>query len=214
MPKKITHSLILVLTIFFSYQLSKSSLADYDLQISAFLFLVLFVLKKFVIPQQPASKLLESVIFTFVVLSITNSTGGVSSSFFFLIYFLLFSLSLILEPFISATTTIALIILFLFSLPPNQPIQNLLPIFSLAFLTPFALFMGQVYIENQNSKIKSQNTQKDTFLFLSLMLKNNLKNIKMAVENFMGDREIDSIKKNTRKMEKLIDEFEKGQTVI
>lgn len=72
--------------------------------------------------------------------------------------------------------------------------------------------MGQVYIENQDAKIKSQNTQKDTFLFLSLMLKNNLKNIKMAVENFMGDREIDEIKKTTRKMEKLIDEFEKSQT--
>lgn len=85
-----------------------------------------------------------------------------------------------------------------------------MPIFSLAFLTPFALFLGQEYIENQRSKVKSQKLQQDTFLFLSLLLKNHIKTIKSALENFMGDTQLEEIKKSAKKMEKLIEEFEKS----
>ncbi len=209
MRKEIIHSVLLIVAIAFSFLFSRTPLADYDLQFSALLFMILFVVKNFMIPKVPSSRLLESVVFTLVVLIIINSTGGVASPFFFLVYFLLFSLSLLLEPIISITATIALIVFFLLSLPQNQEIKNLIPIFSLAFLTPFALFMGQVYIEAQKSKAKIQKNQTDTFLFLSLMLKNHLKSVKSAVENFLGDQQLEEIKKNTRKMEKLIEEFEK-----
>jgi len=209
MSKGIIHSIILVVAITFSFFMARTALGDYDLQIAAFLFIVLFMVKRFILPKNPASRLLESVVFTIIVLSIIISTGGSSSPFFFLIYFLLFSLSLLLEPVISITATVTLIIFFLMSLPQNQDLKNLLPIFSLAFLTPFALFMGQEYIEDQKSKIKSQKVQQDTFLFLSLMLKNHLKTINQASENFLGDQELTEIKKSARKMNKLIEEFEK-----
>jgi hypothetical protein len=145
-----------------------------------------------------------------IVLGIVNTTGATESPFFFLIYFLLFSISLLLEPVISITSTLALIVFFLMSIPPNQSLKNLLPIFSLAFLTPFAMFMGQEY--TQISKLKSQNSKlkEDTFLMLSLMLKNHIKNIKNAVENFMGDRELHEIKKSAHRMEKVIEEYEKS----
>lgn len=209
MSKEIIHSIILIISIGFSFLFSKSPLADFDLQFAGILFLVLFFMKKFILPKNPYSRLLESVVFTLVVLTIINSTGGVASPLFFLVYFLLFSLSLLLEPIISITATIALIVFFLLSLPPNQQLINLIPIFSLAFLTPFALFMGQEYLEAQKSKVKNQKLQTDTFLFLSLMLKNQLKSVKTSLENFLGDKDLEDIKKNTRKMEKLIEEFEK-----
>lgn len=211
MSKGIIHSIVLVIIIALAFFLPKTPLADYDLQISAVLFIVLFIFKKFILPKHPNSHLLESIIFTLVVLSIINTTGVVSSPFFFLIYFLLFSLSLLLEPVISITSTLALIIFFLNSLPPEQNIKNLLPIFSLAFLTPFALFMGQQYLESQKAKIKNQKLQQDAYLFLSLMLKNHLKNIRVSVENFLGDHQLEEIKKNTNKMEHLIEEFEKEE---
>lgn len=209
MSKEIIHSIILIISIAFSFLFSKSPLADFDLQFAGILFLILFFMKKFLLPKNPYSRLLESVVFTLVVLTIINSTGGVASPLFFLVYFLLFSLSLLLEPIISITATIALIVFFLLSLPPNQQLINLIPIFSLAFLTPFALFMGQEYLEAQKSKVKNQKLQTDTFLFLSLMLKNQLKSVKTSLENFLGDKDLEDIKKNTRKMEKLIEEFEK-----
>ena len=208
MTKEITHAIILIITIVISFIVPKTNFAQYDLQISAGLFIILFLSKKFFVPKTPQSRLIESVIFTLITLSIVNTTGGIESPFFFLVYFLLFSLSLLLEPIISLTTTIALIIFFLISLPENQGFKQILPIISLAFLTPFALFMGKEYEENQKSKIKDQRSKIEIYLFLSLMLKNHLKNIKTAVDNFVGDHQLHEIKNSAKKMEKLIEEFE------
>jgi len=203
MSKEIVHSLVLIFAIIIGFVYPKTSLAQYDLQISAGLFIFLYLMKRMFIEKSIYSRLAESVVFTLIVLGIVNSTGGLTSPFFFLIYFLLFSLSLILEPVISVTSTIALITFFLLNLPQNQDIKALLPIISLAFITPFAMYMGQEHIESQKS-------QEDTFLFISLLLKNHLKNIKEAVENYVGDHELNIIKKSTSRMEKLIEKFEKN----
>jgi hypothetical protein len=108
------------------------------------------------------------------------------------------------------TTTLTLIVFFLLSLPKDQNFSVLLPIFSLAFITPFALFLGKEYEDNQKLKVKSQKSKEETFLFLSLILKNHLKNIREATENFIGDHQLSMIKKQAEKMEKLIEKFEKS----
>jgi len=208
MTKEIVHALILIATIAFSFIIPKTNLAQYDVQIGAGLFIVLFVAKRFFIAKSSRSRLLESVVFTLVTLVIINTSGGIASPFFFLLYFLLFSLSLLLEPVISLTSTIALIIFFLISLPADQGLKQLLPIISLAFLTPFAMFMGEEFLKNEKLKMKNEKWREETFLFLSLMLKNHLNNIRSAVENFIGDHQLHEIKKNSQKMEKLIEEFE------
>ncbi|PIS15527.1 hypothetical protein COT62_03225 [Candidatus Roizmanbacteria bacterium CG09_land_8_20_14_0_10_41_9] len=215
MYPEIVHSIILILTITASFLFSKTSLVTYDIQIFALLFILLFIGRRISL-NGPFSRLLESIVFTAIIIITINTTGQTESPFFFLIYFLLFSLSLLLEPVISITTTIALVVCFLLTLPEGQNLTRLLPIFSLAFLTPFALFMGQEYIKSQKAKVKIQklrttlsNKEEDTFLFLSLMLKNHLNTIKEAVENFMGDHQLVTIRKQVKNMERLIDEFEK-----
>lgn len=208
MNKEIIHSIVLVFAIVLTFIFPKTHLAQYDLQFSAILFIIFFIAKKY-LPKSEKSRLLESVIFTLVILTIVNTTGGLTSPFFFLIYFLLFSLSLLLEPIISITTSFTLIIFYLLTLPENQSLKNLFPIFSLAFITPFSLFLGQQYLENQKLKAKNQKFKENTFLFLSLILKNHLKNIKKAVENFMGEKQLEEIKKSVHRMEKLIEKFEK-----
>ena len=210
MAKELIHSLILIITIVFSFLFPKTYLSQYDLQIIAILFIILFIGKRIKREKESTSYLLESTIFTLIILGIVNTTGATSSPFFFLIYFLLFSLSLLLEPVISITVSLTLIIFYLLTMPENQNLKSLLPIFSLAFITPFATFLGQEYVQAQKSKLKIQNLKKETFLFLSLMIKNHLKNIKEAVENFLGDHQLSIIRKSTRQMEKLVDKFEKS----
>lgn len=207
MTREIVHALALVFTIVLSFLFPKTGLAEYDLQITAFLFIVLYLIKKFFITQKSNSQLIESVIFTMIIISIVATTGNTSSPFFFLIYFLLFSLSLLLEPVISVTTSITLIILFLFTTPQGQSIKDLLPILSLAFIAPFAMFLGQAHTEAQRSKIKNQELQKDSMLFITLLVRNHLKNIKDAVDNFVGDNELDIIRKSVNRMEKLIEKY-------
>ena len=97
------------------------------------------------------------------------------------------------------------------NLPANQDFKTLLPIISLAFITPFAMFMGSEHIESQKSKVNSQKLKEETFLFLSLLLKNHLRNIKEAVQNFVDDHQLEIIKKSVTRMEKLIEKFEKDK---
>jgi hypothetical protein len=206
--KEIVHALILIFTIVLTFIFPKTNLASYDLQITAILFIILYLVKRFIITKDIYSRLIESVIFTLIIMGIVNSTGGLTSPFFFLVYFLLFSLTLILEPIISITTTVTLIIFFLLNLPPNQDFKTLMPIISLSFITPFAMFMGSEHIENQKTKTKNQKLKEETFLFLSLLIKNHLKNIREALENFVGDHQLEIIKKSTQRMERLIEKFE------
>jgi len=211
MTKEITHALILIFTIVLTFIFPKTNLAQYDLQISAGLFILLYLTKNFIITKNTYSRLIESVVFTLIIMGIINSTGGLTSPFFFLIHFLLFSLSLILEPIISITTTVTLIIFFLFNLPANQNFSTLMPIISLAFITPFAMFLGQEKIESEKLKANKEKTKEETFLFLSLLLKNHLNNIKEAVQNFVGDHQLEIIKKSVHRMEKLIEKFEENR---
>jgi hypothetical protein len=208
MAKEITHALILIFAVALTFIFPKTNLAQYNLQISAGLFILLYLTKNFIVSKNIYSRLIESVIFTLVIMGIVNSTGGLDSPFFFLIHFLLFSLSIILEPIIPITTTVTLIIFFLLNLPQGQNFNTLMPIISLAFITPFAMFLGQEKIESEKLKVKSEKTQENTFLFLSLLLKNHLKNIKEAAQNFVGDHQLEIIKKSVQRMEKLIEKFE------
>src|SRR3989339_1746664 len=114
MSKEIVHSLILIAAIVLAFILPKTNLANYELQITAGLFIILYLVKKIVV-RSSSSRLIESVIFTLIIVGIVNSTGATHSPFFFLVYFLLFSLSLLLEPIISITTTVSIIAFFLLS---------------------------------------------------------------------------------------------------
>jgi len=198
MGRKILHSVILILAIAFAFLFAESPFAVYDLQLAAVLFIALFLVKRFV----KTTRVFEATIFTLIIFIIINTTGGLESQFFFLIYFLLFAVALLLEPVEAIITTLTAIFFYFISLPQNSGFDQIIPLISLALLTPFAMFMGQEHL-------KSEKTQVDTFLFLSLLIKNNLKSIKEAVENFMGDKELGEIRKSTRNMEKLIEKFEK-----
>lgn len=217
MSKEVGHSIILIVAVALSFAFAHSALAAYDLQFAAVLFIIFFAIRHWLKNQNQTTRLLESAIFTLVVSSVVNSTGGSSSPFFFLLYFLLFSLSLLLEPIISITLSLTFIIFLLLSLPPNQDLKDLLPIFSLAFLTPFALLLGQTFMKEEQEKRKVDklehtvnDNKKETFLFLSLMMKNHVRSIKQTVENFMGDKELHEIRKEVHEMERLIEKYENG----
>lgn len=210
MKKEIIHSIILIITIILAYIYPKTNLINFELQITAFLFIILYLSKKFIKSNNPSSKLIESVIFTFIIISIIEITGSLKSSFFFLNYFLIFSLSFLLEPIISITTSLTLIIIYLLDLPVNQNFSQLIPIISLAFITPFALFLGQQYLRNEKLKQKNTQIKEDTLLFLALIIKNHLKTIKEATENFIGDHQLEIIKKTVIRIEKLIEKYEKS----
>jgi hypothetical protein len=206
--KEVIHAIILIITIILGFAIPKTQLVNYDVEIAACIFIIFYIVKK-IIPQR--TNLLESVIFTLIITLIVNSTGAAASPFFFLIYFLLFSLSLLLEPAVSLSASLTFIALFVIFMPKTENFKDLLPVFSLAFLTPFSLYLGREYLLLQKAKKNLNQTKEETFLFLSLIIKNHLKQLRQIAENFTGDHQLEAIKKSIDRMEKLIEKFERSQ---
>lgn len=216
MPYELVHAVVLTLVILMAFVLSRTSLVAYDLQISAVLFIMLFLSKRLSFPPKSLARLIEASVFTFIIIFITNSTGGPASPFFFLIYFLLFAMSLLLEPVIPIVMSLGLIVFYVISMPGGQGIGAFMPIFALALLTPFALLLGQEYIKLRQEDDKLVQTQQresgekeQSLLFLSLIVKNHVKHIEDAVDNFNGDHELHVIRKQAHEIKKLIDAYEK-----
>lgn len=213
MNKLFIHSLTLIAAVFIAFLFPKSRLADYEIEIIAALFILFYIKKRFLPKIQGSyrgeSRLLESVVFTLVILIVINTTGGVSSTYFFLIYFLLFSLSMILEPLISLIVSLSLVIFFVMDTAQYAGINHYITILSLVFLTPFAIFLGKEYLESEKFRMQSSKLRGDVLLFLSLPIKTQISNIKHAAENFSGQKELNEIKKSTKRAEELIDKFEK-----
>lgn len=208
MPLEIIHSIVLILTIAMTFVFAKTPLVEYDIQIIALLFVLLFLIRKWYLPSHPRSHLLESVIFTFVALVAVLTTGGLTSPLFFLLFFLIFAHSILMEPIIAVISSLTLILFFFVESPSGTPFQTLLPLLALPLITPFALFLGQQILENEKLKKQESKTQEDHSLFLYLVVKNHLKNIHHAVDNFMGDRELTEIKHQTTRLETLIERLE------
>ncbi|MBI4004570.1 hypothetical protein HY358_00370 [Candidatus Roizmanbacteria bacterium] len=201
MSLTVTHAALIILTIGAAFLLKQTPLGIYDVQISAFFIIASLLIKKFT-NVSSVYLLVESVIISFVVTIIILSTGSLASPLFFLTYFLLFALSLLLEPIIPISATGAYVTLFFLFNPPTEP-NHFFSLLSLLLLTPFALFLGRT-----QSNIR--NLEESTFFFLSLVLKNHVKNIKSTADNFLGDHDLDVIKKQAKRMEKLIEEYEKS----
>ena len=208
MPLEIIHSIVLILTIAMTFVFAKTPLIEYDIQIIALLFIALFIIRKWYLPSHPRSHLLESVIFTFVAVVSVLTTGGLTSPLFFLIFFLIFAHSILMEPIIAVISSVTIMLFFFIHSPSGTPLQTLLPLIALPFITPFALFLGQQIIENERLKRQEVKVQEDHSLFLYLVVKNHLKNIHHAVDNFMGDRELSEIKHQATRLETLIERLE------
>lgn len=217
MSKEFVRAILLSFTVILAFLISIGSLENYLIQINAFIFIIYLIAKRILSIDQSKINLISAIVFTFIIVSSVNSFGGIKSDFFFLYYFLIFALSLILEPIISVSTSLTIVVLYLVISPETQPLESLIPIFSLPLLTPFALFLGKEYqkVQSQNLIIENLNNsaskeKEDRVLFLSLVIKNGLSNISKNIENFMGDHELQNIKKTVSKMEKMINEYEKN----
>ena len=149
MPARVTvHLTILMLAVFITHLwVTDAALANFSLQLTAVMILLLIVSRHLHRPSQ--FRVVESVVSTICVLLITTATGGISSPFFFLNHFLLFELSLLLEPLIPIFLSIFLIAFYLLSHQVGIE-RQLLPLLSFPFLTPLAYFFGRIYQKDKN----------------------------------------------------------------
>lgn len=208
MRTELKHILSLISVITLTYIISRINLTSYDVPIALGFFIILFLAKKISLPSGGHWNIIESCLFTFIIMFTVFTTGGGSSPFFFLVFFLVFSISLLLEPQVSLSITLFITLLLVFTAPADTNIKTMLPIFSLAFLAPFAMTLSQERIEIERLKKKEQTEEENNLLFLSLTIKKHITSISDMVENFKDVKDLEAIKNQTKIIKKLIDRYE------
>ena len=159
MKKPAVYAIILfvaiILTIFW---VNIESLNYYSLQLTAFLLLTLIISHHLLKPT--SFHLVESTVSTVAVLLVVSATGGIASPLFFLNYFLLFELSLILEPVIPLILSFGLVFFYFQTGKVGGSLILWLGFLAFPFMTPLAYYFGQIYQKEENQKKEIKNLSK------------------------------------------------------
>src|SRR3989338_7979570 len=204
----------LVLVVFVSFLVSLSGLKAYYLEFLALGCVLFLALRRFGTGLgQRLINVAQSILFTFTILYVVLSTGGLQSPYFFFVYFLLFGLSLLLDPFVSLSTALAIVGLFLSQFSAGKSLSELLPVVALPFLVPFALYLGQEHRMLQKEHEVRTVEKEDAMLFVSTIMKGHLDELQKVVQGFTGDHDLHTMMRMIRRMKTLIDKYEKCTSV-
>ncbi|MBP9797829.1 hypothetical protein KBC70_01655 [Candidatus Woesebacteria bacterium] len=209
--RTIAHIFVLIFVLTLAFLVSLTPIKNWYVEISAVLMIVYIVLRRLMAQSQLAAHhrgLIYASIFAFIATYTVLSSGALQSPYFFLVYFLIFSLSILLDPIVSLVTAIALMFLFAWHMSVDFSTASIMPLISLPFLVPFAVFLGKEHqdlVEVQRAKDEEKS---NTFLFLSVVIKGHLNSLHDIVMNFKGDHDLLSMSKILKRTRKLIDDFE------
>lgn len=163
MPQIINIALFL-LTSFFSYLFSISKINYFAPQAIATVAIITLIVYFF-------KKTLSLHLIALLVNLIVFTTNGLSSPFFFLIYFLLFIIAF--QNPASTTLSYSLFLVLILSQSLNSFISAI-SLSSLLLITPLAWFIGRQYLEKIKNEMILQNDETDVLLWHSLKLKTGL----------------------------------------
>lgn len=157
--KPALHSIILLAAVVITFfWITNEILSNFSLQLTAILLLTLIFTHHLL---KPASfKLVESTVSTMAVILVVSSTGHLSSPLFFLNYFLLFELSLLLEPVIPLILSATLLIFYFLTGDIGGSPLRFLELAAFPFMTPLAYFSGRIYQKEENQKKEIKGLEK------------------------------------------------------
>lgn len=129
----------------------------YNLQLTGVFMLLYFVTKKFSrTPNRKSFDFTSTVILNSICLLLIFSTGGATSSLFFLLDFLLITIALLIEPGQAVVASVLLASLFLWQEWGVLDTARIINIISLLLMTPVAIIFSNNYLENLKSQGRIQ----------------------------------------------------------
>lgn len=129
----------------------------YNLQLTGVFMLLYFVTKKFSrSPSRKSFDFTSTVILNSICLLLIFSTGGATSSLFFLLDFLLITIALLIEPGQAVVASVLLASLFLWQEWGVLDTARIINILSLLLMTPVAIIFSNNYLENLKSQGRIQ----------------------------------------------------------
>lgn len=148
-------SLLIIFSFVFIFTWQNTALSEYTIPAIGFLiflFLLTSVKKKNLSPKIMGNESVLIFILNTVIFLLIFSTGGFSSSLFFILYFLAFGIAFVFEPETVFVFVLGTILIFLpNALKDNIP-ENLLRLGSLVILSPLAYLFGKEYRHEQKQE--------------------------------------------------------------
>ncbi len=161
---QILNILIFVFVALSSFLITSSSLNQFTPQIIALISIIFIFLSLF-------KKIFSLHLVAFIICLIIFDSHGLDSPFFFLIYFLLFTIAFQNPP--TTTLSYSLTLILLLSQSLNSP-QSLIPLISLLFITPLAWFIGKQYLDKTKTDLDIETSETNVLLWLSLKFKTGI----------------------------------------
>ncbi len=149
---------------FAAYLISVSSLSNFIPQIIALVSTIFIFISLF-------KKHFSLHLIAFIISLTVFYTSGLSSPFFFLIYFLLFTVAFQNPP--TITLSLSLILILLLSQSLDSP-ESLIPLFSLLLITPLSWFIGKQYLDKTKVENDISFDETNVLLWLSLKFKTGI----------------------------------------
>lgn len=159
----LAQALTFIFSFLFIFGWQNSFLANYTIQIFGFfifLFLLVFSRKKEFNLADTVSKRNLLMVFTLntVIFLLIFSTGGLSSSLFFLLYFLGFGIAFVFEPVTVFIFALGATLIFLAEALTGDVLANFLQLGSLFLISPLAFFFGREFRKEEKIERETQET--------------------------------------------------------
>jgi len=164
---QIVNIIVFISVSFVSYLFCNSPLVNFSVQLIAVISIVFVFLSLF-------KKHISLHLIAFIVSLIIFDSGGLNSPFFFLIYFLLFTIAFQNPPTTTLAYSLGLILILSNSLNSTN---SLIPLASLLFVTPLAWFIGRQFIEKTKAEESLAFDETNFLLWLSLKFKTGISQI-------------------------------------
>jgi len=154
--------LILSFLLIFLWQQSPFSESNYiatSLGLLVFFYFMLSRKKKK--PEGTWSEIGGVFILNTLILILIFSTGGIHSTLFFLLYFLVFGISFIFEPAIVFLFAIGIVLIFLQQALKDDVVGNFIKLASIFIISPIAFFFGKEYAKRNDQKNQIQQMEEN-----------------------------------------------------
>lgn len=194
-------SLLLLFSFALVFLWQVSPLSLYTLPIIGFL-VVVFIVSSFATSkggkQISLGGPLGIFILNTVILLFVFSTGGLSSGFFFLLYFVVFALVFVFEPYTIIAFAIGIVLIFIPEAIKGDIFGNFIRLGSIVLISPLAFFFGKEYKKSGEDIEKIKEKTKDS-----------AEKIQSQVEDVLEEEKPKLKKKDVEKLEEVVEETEK-----
>ena len=96
-----------------------------------------------------------------IILLFVFSTGGLTSGFFFLLYFVVFALVFVFEPYTIIAFTIGIVLVFIPDAIRDDVVGNFIRLGSIILISPLAFFFGREYKKSGEREDAIESIEKD-----------------------------------------------------